>query len=121
MRRDAAIFKDQPEHGNPSMEASMEVKILIIVHFEIMAKSIGKKPKPRANKYEEKLSIRGTYADVFKAVKRIRKGERMSNEDLTTPKWLKFLLIVVAFFFLYKILFHPTIGNPDRPPSFRVK
>jgi hypothetical protein len=36
-----------------------------------MAKSIKKKDsKPRANKYDEKLAIKGTFADVFKVVKK---------------------------------------------------
>lgn len=36
-----------------------------------MAKSVNKKPaKPRTTKYDEKLSIKGTFADVFKVVKK---------------------------------------------------
>lgn len=27
-------------------------------------------PKPRADKYDEKLAIKGTFADVFKVVKK---------------------------------------------------
>lgn len=29
-----------------------------------------KTPKPRANKYEEKLSVNGSFADVFKVVRK---------------------------------------------------
>jgi hypothetical protein len=36
-----------------------------------MAKAVNKKPtKPRSNKYDEKLAIKGTFADVFKVVKK---------------------------------------------------
>jgi hypothetical protein len=44
-----------------------------------MAKAINKKPlqKKRADKYDEKLSIKGTFADVFKVVKKNK--EEKSN------------------------------------------
>ena len=37
-----------------------------------MAKAINKKPttKPRANKYDEKLAIKGTFDQVFQVVKK---------------------------------------------------
>lgn len=36
-----------------------------------MAKAINKKPsKQRPDKYDEKLAIKGTFADVFKVVKK---------------------------------------------------
>jgi len=35
-----------------------------------MAKAAKKAGKPRANKNEEKLSIKGTFKDVFKVVKK---------------------------------------------------
>lgn len=42
-----------------------------------MAKAINKKPKKqRASKYEEKLAINGSFAEVFKVVKK-NKEERV--------------------------------------------
>lgn len=48
-------------------------------------------------------------------------GEFMNKKELSLPKWLKFLFIVIAILLLYKMLFNPRFGNPDRPPSFRIK
>lgn len=46
-----------------------------------MAKSIKKKEtKPRANKYDEKLAIKGTFADVFKVVKK-NKEEKQEKKS----------------------------------------
>lgn len=46
-----------------------------------MEKAIKKKPtKPRANKYDEKLSIKGTFADVFKVVKK-NKEEKQEKKS----------------------------------------
>ena len=45
-----------------------------------MAKTINKKPsKQRPNKYDEKLAIKGTFADVFKVVKRTKKQREKYN------------------------------------------
>ena len=45
-----------------------------------MAKSVNKKPtKPRANKYEEKLSIKGTFADVFKVIKKDKEAKQINK------------------------------------------
>jgi hypothetical protein len=46
-----------------------------------MAKPTDKKPKkPRANKYDEKLAIKGTFADVFKVVKK-NKEEKQEKKS----------------------------------------
>ena len=46
-----------------------------------MAKYIKKKPsKKRANKYDEKLAIKGTFADVFKVVKK-NKEEKQEKKS----------------------------------------
>lgn len=46
-----------------------------------MAKSTKKKDtKKRADKYDEKLAIKGTFADVFKVVKK-NKEEKKINHD----------------------------------------
>lgn len=46
-----------------------------------MAKSIKKKPtKKRATKYDEKLAIKGTFADVFKVVKK-NKEEKQEKKS----------------------------------------
>ena len=46
-----------------------------------MGKAIKKKPtKPRANKYDEKLAIKGTFADVFKVVKK-NKEEKQEKKS----------------------------------------
>ncbi len=46
-----------------------------------MAKSIKKKTsKKRANKYDEKLAIKGTFADVFKVVKK-NKEEKQEKKS----------------------------------------
>lgn len=49
-----------------------------------MAKAINKKPtkKQRENKYDEKLSIKGTFADVFKVVKK----NKEENQKNTKPQ-----------------------------------
>jgi hypothetical protein len=43
-----------------------------------MAKSVDKKPatKPRSGKYDEKLSIKGSFADVFMVVKKNREEKK---------------------------------------------
>ena len=43
-----------------------------------MAKSINKKPtkKQRATKYDEKLAIKGTFAQVFQVVKKNKEEKR---------------------------------------------
>lgn len=43
-----------------------------------MAKAINKKPtkKPRAKKYDEKLAIKGTFADVFNIVKKNKEEQK---------------------------------------------
>ena len=44
-----------------------------------MAKSTNKKEdKKRANKYDEKLAIKGTFADVFKVVKKNKEEKKPS-------------------------------------------
>ena len=45
-----------------------------------MAKAVKKKDtKKRANKYDEKLAIKGTFADVFKVVKKNKKENGMKK------------------------------------------
>jgi hypothetical protein len=46
-----------------------------------MAKAVKKDSKPRANKYEEKLSIKGTFKDVFKVVKKNKEDKAKSNVE----------------------------------------
>ena len=43
-----------------------------------MAKAATKKANKRPNKYDEKLAINGTFADVFKVVKK-NKGEKKTK------------------------------------------
>lgn len=35
-----------------------------------------KTPKPRANKYEEKLAVNGSFADVFKVIKKNKEQKK---------------------------------------------
>lgn len=47
-----------------------------------MAKATDKKPtKPRPSKYDEKLSIKGTFADVFKVVKKNKEEKRNAKRN----------------------------------------
>ena len=42
-----------------------------------MAKAVNKPPtKQRPNKYDEKLAIKGTFADVFKVVKKNKEQKK---------------------------------------------
>ena len=42
-----------------------------------MVKAVNKKPaKPRANKYDEKLAIKGTFAYVFKVIKKDKEARQ---------------------------------------------
>jgi len=46
-----------------------------------MAKAVNKKPtKQRANKYDEKLAIKGTFAQVFQVVKK-NKEEKLEKKS----------------------------------------
>jgi hypothetical protein len=40
-----------------------------------------KPPKPRATNYDEKLSINGSFADVFKVVKKNKEGKSKKEGD----------------------------------------
>jgi hypothetical protein len=40
-----------------------------------------KAAKPRAKKYEEKLSIKGSFSDVFKVVKKNKEQKAAKKED----------------------------------------
>jgi hypothetical protein len=40
-----------------------------------------KTPKPRANKYEEKHYVNGSFADVFKVVKRIKRKKAEPTQE----------------------------------------
>ena len=47
-----------------------------------MAKAAKKKatpPKPRADKYDEKLAINGNFADVFKVIKKNKEEKKEKN------------------------------------------
>jgi hypothetical protein len=49
----------------------------LAISSEYVGRAKAKKtPKPRANKYEEKLSVNGSFADVFKVVKRTKSRSR---------------------------------------------
>jgi hypothetical protein len=45
-----------------------------------MAKAINKPKKARPNKYDEKLAIKGTFADVFKVVKKNKEDRKKIKE-----------------------------------------
>ncbi len=44
-----------------------------------MAKAINKPKKQRPNKYDEKLAIKGTFADVFKVVKKNKEEKKKAS------------------------------------------
>lgn len=39
-----------------------------------------KQSKPRANKYEEKLAVNGSFADVFKVIKKHKEQKKEENK-----------------------------------------
>lgn len=45
-----------------------------------MAKKKKKSAKPRASKYEDKLSIDGTFEDVFKVIKKNKEEKTEKNK-----------------------------------------
>jgi hypothetical protein len=48
----------------------------------IMAKAVNRKPtkKPRSNKYDDKLAIKGTFAQVFQVVKKNKEEKKELNK-----------------------------------------
>jgi hypothetical protein len=48
-----------------------------------MAKESNKKPtkKPRANKYDDKLAIKGTFAQVFQVVKKNKEEKQVKSNN----------------------------------------
>lgn len=45
------------------------------------AKKKNQSPKPRADKYDEKLAIKGSFADVFKVIKKNKEEKKPNNSS----------------------------------------